>query len=187
MHHTRSLCAIRSPVQEHSMLGGYPEWLITWPEEIKGQIKERHWWEGWTKDGFKGVLEWRERMNEGCIMMGEHRCWAGRRNKFKRENSWIFHRDEATKTEGKMKRKVKGRKKLWEQRMGSRSWERFPKKIRYGRWAPISQWPECRKGRSTRLRGSPIVEWRSHVFYLCYDSVWTASRSSSSGLLRNGS
>lgn len=33
---------IRSPVQEHSVLAGYAECLITWPEEIKGEIKESH-------------------------------------------------------------------------------------------------------------------------------------------------
>lgn len=44
-----------------------------------------------------------------------------------------YFTDDATKAEGKMKEKVKGSRELQEQRMGSRSWQRFSMKIRYGR------------------------------------------------------
>lgn len=90
------------------------------------------------------MLEWRERMNEeGATGVR----WED--NNFK---TLIFHR-RCNKTEREMKEKVKGRE-LGEQRMGSRSWQRSSPKIRYGRWAPISSWPERREDRSSWLRMS---------------------------------
>lgn len=148
---------IRSPVQE-----GYTEWLIRWLEKIRGEIKERHWWQGWTKDWrwfwrytrVKGKDEWMLHNERGTQVLG-------RRTQQNQERKKYFTVG-ATTPERKMKEKVKGK----EQRIESRSWERFPKKIRCGRWAPISHWPECREGRSTWLCISLAAAWRSLMFPL---------------------
>lgn len=149
---------IRSPVQE-----GYTEWLIRWLENIRGEIKARHWWQGWTKDWgwfwryiiVKGKDEWTLHNKRGAQVLGRRT----QQNQERKKTPQYFT-NEATKPERKMKANVKGK----EQRMESRSWERFPKKIRYGRWAPISHWPECREERSTWLCISPAAAWRSLVF-----------------------